>query len=503
MVFGAADQVIINEIAWMGTAANSADEWLELYNPAGEEVDLSGWQLFEAGGTTLIITLSGKIAPGGYFLIERSDDNSVADITADVFGPFGGSGLNNNGEFLVLKNTQGEMVDQIDASSGWPAGESATKSTMERRSDGAWQTNDGVTINGRDVGGNAIIGTPKAANSGAGLPPDASGSLSQSGTTTPSSQSSVVGGSSSGSNINPVGLKAEAGSDVVAEVGQNILFNGASSQGASSYKWYLGDGAVGEGASISHSYLYPGVYLVTLEVGNSSQAVSWDQLRVYVYGGKVLINEFSAAGSQWLELYNPSSQTANIGGWILEGGGRNFALPAFVVIPPKGFLALAKQITGLDLSAADSVRLKYPSGAVVDEVKFQKPSAAFDAVAARGNNGFYWTKEATPGEANIVLAVGSVSSLNTLVMSSVAAVNAPPQQAISNLVKSSYNEVTDSLAAAPASDAADSYEAAVIKSGRWRGVLGGLGFWVVLAIAVGGVIGGVYAVASRRWSRDD
>ncbi|MEK7501048.1 MAG: lamin tail domain-containing protein, partial [Patescibacteria group bacterium] len=156
VVFGAVDQIVINEIAWAGTAANSADEWLELYNPVDQEVDLAGWQLFEAGGATLIITLSGKITPKGYFLIERSDDNSVADVAADVFGPFGGSGLNNNGEFLVLKNAQGQTFDQIDASSNWPAGDSAAKSSMERKPDGGWQTNDGLTVNGHDVDGLAI-----------------------------------------------------------------------------------------------------------------------------------------------------------------------------------------------------------------------------------------------------------------------------------------------------------------------------------------------------------
>ena len=34
--------VLINEIAWAGTSASSSDEWIELYNPGQESINLSG-----------------------------------------------------------------------------------------------------------------------------------------------------------------------------------------------------------------------------------------------------------------------------------------------------------------------------------------------------------------------------------------------------------------------------------------------------------------------------
>src|SRR3989344_3389632 len=126
----AAGSVLINEVAWMGTAANSADEWVELYNPGAAAVDLAGWGLYEAGGGTLILNLSGNIAAGGYYLIERTDDNSINDIIADVFGPFAGSGLNNSGEHIVLKDSTGTAVDSVDASAGWPGGDNPSKGSL-------------------------------------------------------------------------------------------------------------------------------------------------------------------------------------------------------------------------------------------------------------------------------------------------------------------------------------------------------------------------------------
>jgi hypothetical protein len=36
--------VVINEVAWGGTAANAAHEWIELYNTTGSAIDLTGWR---------------------------------------------------------------------------------------------------------------------------------------------------------------------------------------------------------------------------------------------------------------------------------------------------------------------------------------------------------------------------------------------------------------------------------------------------------------------------
>lgn len=161
----AAGGVVINEIAWMGTKTNSADEWIELYNTGSSSILLDGWKLYEGGGSTLVISLSGTIAANSYYLIERSDDNTVGDISADLFGTFGGSGLNNNGEHFILKDDSGNIVDELNFSSGWPAGTASPDYKSMERDSGGWHTNNGTTKNGTDAGGNPINGTPRSANS--------------------------------------------------------------------------------------------------------------------------------------------------------------------------------------------------------------------------------------------------------------------------------------------------------------------------------------------------
>lgn len=177
-VVAEAPTIVINEVAWAGTAASSNDEWIELYNAGDATVDLAGWQLRAADGSPTI-SLSGTLAPGGFLLLERSDDQTVADIPAAII--YSGA-LNNQGERLELLNAQGQVVDAVNADGGpWPAGSAGPDfRSMERIDptapavDANWASNDGVHRCGHDAAGNPINGTPGAANSTiAGPPPTA------------------------------------------------------------------------------------------------------------------------------------------------------------------------------------------------------------------------------------------------------------------------------------------------------------------------------------------
>lgn len=163
--------IIINEVAWMGTAANANHEWIELHNPSTTAIDISGWKL-TTSDNTLSIPLSGIIPAGGYFLLERSDDTTVSDIPADQI--YTGS-LANNGRVLRLLSPSNQVIDTANGNDGaWPAGNASPSfCSMERRavggvpmadSDFAWITNAGVLKNGKDANGNDICGTPKNIN---------------------------------------------------------------------------------------------------------------------------------------------------------------------------------------------------------------------------------------------------------------------------------------------------------------------------------------------------
>lgn len=139
--------VAINEIAWMGTTGSANDEWMELFNPGDESVDLTGWVLSAADDVPLI-QLSGLIEAQGFYLLERTDDDSVLGIAADKI--YTGA-LSNSGERLYLKDGAGNIIDEVDCATGWFAGDNVTKKTMQRKdvmvsgsSSENWQTSQEV-----------------------------------------------------------------------------------------------------------------------------------------------------------------------------------------------------------------------------------------------------------------------------------------------------------------------------------------------------------------------
>ncbi|NOY69654.1 MAG: hypothetical protein GXP53_09240, partial [Deltaproteobacteria bacterium] len=163
--------VVITEIAWMGTEAATVSEWIELYNTTSASITLTNWTLVATSGTPNI-TLSGSIAANGYFLLERVGDDTIDNLTADQI--YTGA-LVDTGDTLTLSDTTPTTIDTANSDGGvWPAGTNTPKATMERigpflpDADANWQTSTGNANNARDRGGDLITGTPKAASSPSG-----------------------------------------------------------------------------------------------------------------------------------------------------------------------------------------------------------------------------------------------------------------------------------------------------------------------------------------------
>ena len=77
---------------------------------------------------SLNFELYGIIPANGYFLLERTNDDSVPGKTADYI--YSG-GLNNSGALIRLVYNNRD-IDYIDMLSGWPSGSNDPKITMER-----------------------------------------------------------------------------------------------------------------------------------------------------------------------------------------------------------------------------------------------------------------------------------------------------------------------------------------------------------------------------------
>lgn len=156
-------QVVINEIAWMGSSVDGVDsrnwwryEWVELYNTTEASISLEGW-VIELAREKLDfrIPLKGTIEPKGYFLIAASDKIVNFDLNySNLAGKFV-----NSGQKIVLKDASGKVMEEIDARQRWFAGDNKEKLSMARKD---------PAISGNDPANwaNSLNpdGTPKAPN---------------------------------------------------------------------------------------------------------------------------------------------------------------------------------------------------------------------------------------------------------------------------------------------------------------------------------------------------
>lgn len=336
--------VIISEVAWMGTSLSASDEWIELYNPDSTAIPLDGWTLEIESGGPKVISLSGSISPGGYYLLERTDDTTVPDKVADQI--YTGA-LNNTNEGLILKNN-GIEAHKIEANPDWPAGDNTTKETMQ------WSKTSWTTA----------LGTPRESNAGV----RSVGGDESNTTTTPTTQSLAnesVGTVDSRSRPKSI-LKIVAPSMVrehVPEYYNAELVNVAS---VPDIYWSFGDGATGVGTSVWHTFDREGTYVISVRAHSlGPQAVA--RQRVRVYKPSVEISTAHDGINGFVTIQNKVNTDFDLGGYSLVSGPRVFRIPADTIVLADDQVSLPAQITRLD-SLAESIELRAPNDVVVSSL---------------------------------------------------------------------------------------------------------------------------------------
>ena len=96
-------EVVINEIMYHPLSDSDDDEYVELYNRSGQEVNLANWRL--QGGVSFTFPTNALVAPGGYVVVGKRLVNLLEKYSqlnlANAFGNYRGS-LRNRGERIAL-----------------------------------------------------------------------------------------------------------------------------------------------------------------------------------------------------------------------------------------------------------------------------------------------------------------------------------------------------------------------------------------------------------------
>jgi hypothetical protein len=77
-------ELVINEIQFNPTGSDDNVEWVELYNPGGSAIDLTGWYLIDNDGWKFDISGAGSISSGGYLVCHLADAGT--NTSTNVYG---------------------------------------------------------------------------------------------------------------------------------------------------------------------------------------------------------------------------------------------------------------------------------------------------------------------------------------------------------------------------------------------------------------------------------
>lgn len=108
---------VINELMFHprgNPVENIGEEWVELYNPSAEAIDLSGWQFTR--GIDYRVPDGTVLAADGYLLV-ASDPTAFGEkypeLNVAVIGGWSGR-LSNDSESVRLEDVEGSVVDELD-----------------------------------------------------------------------------------------------------------------------------------------------------------------------------------------------------------------------------------------------------------------------------------------------------------------------------------------------------------------------------------------------------
>lgn len=348
--------LVIHEVAWMGSAVNPNAEWIELFNSGSENVSLSGYTFSGADGSPSV-TLEGTVSAGGYYLLERSSDDTVPGVIAGML--FTGA-LANTGEKLTLYDSSGSVVDVVPGADGWSiGGNNETKETLQRVN-GGWGT--GSPTPGR--ANTATIGPPSTSNSGASKKSSPSVGNRPVITGTPREKPTPAAQT-------PTMFLVDAGPDRTVTVGANVEFEllGFDEDGEAvdnySAEWSFGDATSGKGRRVVHQYPYPGTYVVIAESVWNRFRESYtanDRALITVAAPMVVVSDATA---EYIELSSSEGEEVDLSGWILTAGASSFTIPRGTVVLPGAQIRFGSRVTGLRAVTGEEVSLQYPTGTKV------------------------------------------------------------------------------------------------------------------------------------------
>ncbi len=111
------DNIVINEIMFHPISDSSDDEYVELYNRGGTEVDLSGWKFTD--GISFTFPANTKIGPGAYLVVAKNAAHLIPRHTtlsaANTLGDYQGTLSDSSERIALAQPAQAPGTDEFGA----------------------------------------------------------------------------------------------------------------------------------------------------------------------------------------------------------------------------------------------------------------------------------------------------------------------------------------------------------------------------------------------------
>ena len=127
--------VVINEINYNSADNFDPEDWVELYNPTDQTINITGW-MFKDENDDHVYTIPANTALNPDQYVVLSKDTTAFNLffpNVDNYTGNTGFGLSGGGELIRLFDSNGTLMDKVeyDDSNPWPEGADGNGSTLE------------------------------------------------------------------------------------------------------------------------------------------------------------------------------------------------------------------------------------------------------------------------------------------------------------------------------------------------------------------------------------
>lgn len=384
------DHLVINEVYYDTEETKTEKrEWIELFNPTGSDIDISGWKLTDLE-KSFTFPAGTEIASKDYLIIARDILEFESYFTGNIADfEWSSMSLANTGDEVILRDDTNINIDVVTYENGSFAGIVAhpgvsTGHSIERQPKGKDSNNCAVDLIDQ-----------KSPTPGSGIP-SATELFPASNITETSLELSwtkvadldferyevyqATSETDLGKN-NPISEKTDR--DVVNFEVKNLT---------SGKKYYFVVRVVDENEGYSDS----NVVSATTKIEYSKAIIL----------NEILPKPKAGTDFEFIELYNNSDLVVDISSWklddLLSGGSSPYTIPQGTIINPQTYLVFYKTATKIALNdGGDNVYLLTPKNEIASATSYKK--AGYDISWNWTGKKWTWSERVTAAAKNIIV----------------------------------------------------------------------------------------------------